>query len=105
MQCYMLKFLIQPLVENSLQHAFTKLKDKNQIRLHIFLSGESDIYIEIWDNGVGIREEDVEILNSELSGMDTRTLVSNVDRGIGLRNVNARIRNFMGKHMGFRLKV
>lgn len=104
MQCYMLKFLIQPLVENSLQHAFTKLKDKNQIRLHIFLSGESDIYIEIWDNGVGIREEDVEILNSELSGMDTRTLVSNVDRGIGLRNVNARIRNFYGKAYGLQIE-
>lgn len=99
-----LKFLIQPLVENSLQHAFTKLKDKNQIRLHIFLSGESDIYIEIWDNGVGIREEDVEILNSELSGMDTRTLVSNVDRGIGLRNVNARIRNFYGKAYGLQIE-
>lgn len=104
MQCYMLKFLIQPLVENSLQHAFTKLKDENQIRLHIFLSGESDIFIEIWDNGVGIKEEDVAMLNSELSGMDTRTLVSNVDRGIGLRNVNARIRNFYGKAYGLQIE-
>lgn len=104
MQCYMLKFLIQPLVENSLQHAFTKLKDENQIRLHIFLSGDSDIFIEIWDNGVGIKEEDVAMLNTELSGMDTRTLVSNVDRGIGLRNVNARIKNFYGRAYGLQIE-
>lgn len=104
MQCYMLKFLIQPLVENSLQHAFTKLKDENQIRLHIFLSGDSDIFIEIWDNGVGIKEEDVTMLNTELSGMDTRTLVSNVDRGIGLRNVNARIKNFYGRAYGLQIE-
>ena len=104
MQCYMLKFLIQPLVENSLQHAFTKLKDENQIRLHIFLSGDSDIFIEIWDNGVGIKEEDVAMLNTELSGMDTRTHVSNVDRGIGLRYVNARIKNFYGRAYGLQIE-
>ena len=44
--------------------------------------------------------EQVDCLNCELEKMDTRTLVTNVDKGIGLRNVNARIKNFYGQECG-----
>ena len=51
-----------------------------------------------------MKEQTVRMLNEELADTDTQTLVSNVDRGIGLRNVNARIKNFYGKEYGIQIE-
>ena len=72
----MLKFLIQPLVENSLKHAFQKLREINRIDLKASRDKEN-IRIEITDNGVGMKEQTVRMLNEELADTDTQTLVSN----------------------------
>ena len=98
-----LKFVLQPLVENSLKHAFPKMRETNQIDLEAYYDGE-DIEIRIRDNGIGMNSDIVRELNEELEKMDTKTLVANVDRGIGLRNVNARIKNFYGKEYGIKIK-
>ena len=37
--------------------------------------------MKITDNGVGMKEQTVRMLNEELADTDTQTLVSNVDRG------------------------
>lgn len=94
-----LKFLLQPLVENSLKHAFEKMKDINRVTVEGRMA-EENIMISIYDNGIGMPPEQVDCLNCELEKMDTRTLVTNVDKGIGLRNVNARIKNFYGQECG-----
>lgn len=98
-----LKFLLQPLAENSLHHAFEKLKPVNKICLTVEEQGE-DILFRLWDNGVGMRVEQVEALNRELAQTDTGTLVNHVDKGIGLRNVNARIKNLYGKEYGIQVR-
>lgn len=99
----MLKFLIQPLVENSLQHAFGKMKQINRIRLRAIIDEDGNLQFSIRDNGVGMDSIQVERLNRELSQTDTGTLVTHVDKGIGLRNVNARIKNFYGKNYGIQI--
>ena len=98
-----LKFLLQPLVENSLKHAFIRMKAVNRVVLEGERQGE-DILLSIYDNGVGMEPEQTERLNREMEEMDTRTLVTNVDKGIGLRNVNARLKNFYGKEYGIRIE-
>lgn len=55
-------------------------------------------------NGVGMKPEQVEALNHELAQTNTGTLVNHVDKGIGLRNVNARIKNLYGKEYGIQVK-
>ncbi len=99
----MLKFLLQPLAENSLQHAFVKMKKINKICITVEEQGE-DILFRLCDNGVGMRAKQVEALNLELARTDTRTLVNHVDKGIGLRNVNARIKNLYGKEYGIQVR-
>lgn len=99
----MLKFLLQPLAENSLQHAFVKMKKINKICITVEEQGE-DILFRLCDNGVGMRAKQVEALNLELAQTDTRTLVNHVDKGIGLRNVNARIKNLYGKEYGMQVR-
>ena len=100
----MLKFLLQPLVENSLQHAFLKMKRVNRICLRAMVDEEQNLYFFIRDNGVGMGSREVERLNRELADTNTRTLVNRVDKGIGLRNVNARIKNFYGKDYGIQVQ-
>lgn len=99
----MLKFLLQPLVENSLQHAFQKMKQVNTISIQAAVEG-GDMVFQIRDNGVGMSREQEERLNCELAQTDTGTLVNHVDKGIGLRNVNARIKNLYGKNYGIQIK-
>lgn len=99
----MLKFILQPLVENALQHAFERMKEINKVSLSCKTDGD-DILISIYDNGIGIDEQTLNQLNREFDETDTRTLVNNVDRGIGLRNVNARIKNFYGKGYGIHIE-
>ena len=99
----MLKFLLQPLAENSLQHAFGKMKEINRITLTAWEDGD-DIIFQLRDNGVGMNTEIMEKLNKELAKTDTGTLVNHVDKGIGLRNVNARIKNLYGKEYGIQIR-
>lgn len=99
----MLKFLLQPLAENSLQHAFGKMKEVNIVSLAAREDGD-DIIFCLRDNGVGMNEEQMEKLNRELAQTDTGTLVNHVDKGIGLRNVNARIKNLYGKEYGIQIR-
>ncbi len=99
----MLKFLLQPLAENSLQHAFGKMKEINRITLTAWEDGD-DVIFQLRDNGVGMNTEIMEKLNKELAKTDTGTLVNHVDKGIGLRNVNARIKNLYGKEYGIQIR-
>lgn len=99
----MLKFLLQPLAENSMHHAFGKMKKINKICLTAEESN-GDMIFRLRDNGVGMRAEQVEALNRELAQTDTGTLVNHVDKGIGLRNVNARIKNLYGKEYGIQVR-
>lgn len=98
----MLKFLLQPLAENSLQHAFGKMKEINTVSLTAQEDGK-DIIFRLRDNGVGMKAEQAEELNREFAQTDTGTLVNHVDKGIGLRNVNARIKNLYGKEYGIQI--
>lgn len=100
----MLKFLLQPLVENSMHHAFENHDGIREITLSVMRSGEKDIMISVRDNGCGIEPEKLMRLNRELEVTDTRTLVTNVDKGIGLRNVNARVKNYYGLEYGLQME-
>ena len=96
--CTMLKFLLQPLVENSIQHAFTALRPHDRLKISAFVSGE-DLYLSLWDDGCGMIEEQVQNLNTALHTENAlETDASQV--GIGLRNVNDRIRSYYGSSYG-----
>ncbi len=80
-----LNLLLQPLVENAIEHGVDLLEDR---RGKIRITGKADeenIYLIVEDNGVG---------------MDEETLASILEfqtRGYGVRNVNERIRLFYGE--------
>lgn len=88
------KLSIQPLIENSIYHGIKPKKEKGTI----FISGyayEGYIIIQIKDDGIGLPQEEVELLNTEM-----RKDYIKEDTHIGIMNVNQRIKLLFGEEYG-----
>lgn len=94
-QAYMIKFLLQPIVENAIFHG---IDSKDGIgRIDIYLEREEqDIVVRIVDDGIGMTKEQIEVLlNPKSRGKNERGL-----SGIGISNVNERIKMTYGNQYG-----
>ncbi|WP_144560088.1 cache domain-containing sensor histidine kinase [Shouchella miscanthi] len=78
-----LKLILQPLVENSLRHGFTELKQTNTITIRAYREGTS-VVIDVLDNGVGLHM-DVNAFNHALHDQD------HGEKGFALRNTHQRL--------------
>ncbi len=83
------KITLQPIIENAIYHGLD-MTDEGRIRIGVRQQGE-DILMSVEDNGVGMEEERCrEILYKETGD---RT-------GIGIKNVNDRIKIYFGEKYG-----
>lgn len=98
--CKVLKFILQPIVENSYKYGFTEKKKKDILRIRGYREAEETIILIVEDNGVGMEEEKVQAINEALA----REAGFEAAAGIGLRNVNARIKNYYGEPCGIWLE-
>lgn len=93
---YTLKLILQPLIENSIQHG---IKPK-QLHCQILIQGTRDgneAVFKIIDNGVGIDEATLAKLRHDLSE-------SKQGLGYGLYNVNRRCKLIYGNHYGLEIE-
>ena len=100
MDCKVLKFILQPIVENSYKYGFAEKRKKNILSIRSYREDKEDIIIIVEDNGIGIETEKVKRMNKALAG--ERGFEASA--GIGLRNVNARIKNYYGEDYGIWLE-
>jgi two-component system sensor histidine kinase YesM len=82
------KFTLQPILENSLLHGFVNPREKMHITVDCRY-GEDTVIITIADDGIGINESYLSVLQENLKNRYS----NDFDRHIGLYNVNARISN------------
>lgn len=61
---------------------------------------DGDLFLSIWDDGCGIDDEEVEALNASLHKEYNHFQTDSQNVGIGLRNVNDRIRSYYGNEYG-----
>lgn len=94
-----LKFILQPLVENSIDHAFANHCTGNLLRISAQRK-EGFLFIQVWDNGSGMTDEETALLNQRLTAAKANTLLGDKEGSIGLANVNARIKNYCGEDCG-----
>ncbi len=94
----MLKLTLQPIVENALYHGIKNKRGKGRITIRASYEKEQ-IIIRIQDNGIGMQEE--ELLRLRASMMKQPSNDSNM--GIGLFNVNERIRLNYGAQYGLKI--
>ena len=82
--------ILQPIVENAVNHGIREMGDKGQIRLKVFRDLNS-VCISVRDNGKGMSREDIEKVVGGKWKYEEQTGDSN---GIGMDNVIARLRLF-----------
>lgn len=88
-----LKLMLQPLVENAIYHGMEFMDGDGKIDVRVFKEKE-ELYFIITDNGLGMSEDLVSTLLS-------RDIVpSKKSSGIGVKNVNERIKLYFGVEYG-----
>ncbi len=100
-----LKLTLQPLIENSIKHGLEMKLGKGTIKIEI-LQLNSNIKIVISDDGLGMPPKKLEELNRSLAGIKSwdPATVSHSGTGIGVMNVNARIKLYFGDQYGLRFR-
>ena len=93
-ECYVIRFMLQPMMENAMIHGFKGLKRAAKITIRAYLD-QDKMCVQVADNGAGMDYAMLEELRSRLSA---DTLLEN--KSIGLCNVNMRIRLFFGREYG-----
>lgn len=92
--------ILQPIIENSVNHGIWEKEGEGHIRLHVW-ADENDICIEIDDDGIGI---DPAITRKIMSGESAHSLSGRDSEGIGLDNVIKRLRSYYGREDVFEIK-
>ncbi|GGG78747.1 cache domain-containing sensor histidine kinase [Paenibacillus radicis (ex Gao et al. 2016)] len=94
-----IKLMFQPIVENAVHYAFKNRLGEGMIRLSVLHEGE-DVVFTVEDNGSGMDAQRLKAIRDHMAG--TRELPPG--KGIGLRNVNDRIKLQYGELYGLHLE-
>ena len=92
-QCCTVKLVLQPLLENAIYYGMEYMDGEGEILVKGY-EKDGDIYLEVQDNGLGMPEEEAVKLLTESSRERKR------GSGVGLINVDSRIRLRFGKEYG-----
>ncbi|MEH7274215.1 sensor histidine kinase [Neobacillus vireti] len=100
MQLQVVKFSLQPLVENCFVHAYGQCNQKFRITISVVLHSESSFTIRIEDTGTGIPNH---ILDDLTKKINQKT--ANYDgQNIGILNVQQRIHHVYGPDYGLSIR-
>ena len=91
-----LKFLLQPIVENSIIHGLDDVVHKVTIKICVYIEDDF-LIVTITDNGKGFDE-------TQLEKSKNKDLCSKKLAGIGVPNVNERIKLNFGNIYGITIK-
>lgn len=99
MSLRMMKFILQPVVENAIIHGYDKAREQITIRIYGYTEEEM-LYLFVEDDGVGISEKVIEEFET------TRQTAAKGSKmtGIGLDNVDTCIRITFGEEYGLKLE-
>lgn len=100
LSCQIIKFTLQPIVENAIFHGIEPKGATGTITIHIFENESNDLQIDITDDGVGMDENMIQSLLSEKHDNSKTKFF----KKIGISNVNNRIRLEYGNRYGVSIK-
>jgi signal transduction histidine kinase len=101
-ECRILKFILQPLIENAVIHGFRSITRKGYIRVSVEIRGE-DLAIEVRDNGIGMGEETYRAVSEALIRAAANGSETSPPEGfVGILNVHRRLVNYYGPRYGLR---
>lgn len=90
---YCNKITLQPMIENAIYHGIDRMVDEGLIRITVRAEGEDIIFL-VSDNGAGMTKE-------QCAGVLSKD--SSDGSGIGIKNVNDRIKIYFGESYGIEI--
>ena len=90
---YCNKITLQPIIENAIYHGLDRMVDEGEIRITVHSRGDNLVFT-VEDNGIGMTKEQCREILEGSAGDKT---------GIGIRNVNNRIKIYFGEQYGIRI--
>jgi len=94
-QCLIIKFTLQPLVENAIFHGIEPKQTTGIIHIHVYKDSSDCLCIAVKDNGIGMSPEKIADIFTEHSS-DKKQLF----KEIGIANIQKRIQYEFGKEYG-----
>jgi len=98
LDCRILKFMLQPIVENCLLHGIEPMEGQGLIIIKGYRVGE-ELKISVTDNGIGMNDNTLNRLMRDASANNKYGL-----SGIGIRNVDERIKLYFGEKYGIAIQ-
>jgi Predicted signal transduction protein with a C-terminal ATPase domain len=86
--------MLQPLVENAVYHGMEFMDGDGYVEVRVYCEAQK-LWFTIRDNGLGMTQEQVDSLLG-----DKPQVTSRRGSGIGVKNVNERIRLYFGEEYG-----
>ena len=94
--------ILQPIVENSVNHGIKEMEGKGKITLRVY-SEDDNVFISVKDNGIGMTQETIDkVLSGELTEEEKAAPVG--AHGIGMDNVIKRLRLFTDREDSVSIK-
>jgi len=101
-KCLIPKLILQPIVENAIRHGIEPLLGNGIVTIRCQIISDR-LNIMVSDNGVGMKEDDLDNLNEKLRKIQLDMAEnSNNTGGIGMVNVSNRIKLLFGEEFGIR---
>ena len=97
---YMPKMILQPLIENAVNHGLCNRYSDGEVRVTARAEG-NDVLITVADNGKGMNAQELQALQDRL---DQGVITESKKDSIGLNNVHLRIRKTFGAPYGVRVE-
>lgn len=97
LECCIVKLILQPILENAINYGVRELDDFGEIIVRGRKEGE-EILLSVTDNGMGIPEDEVEFLLTDTERVHKK------GSGVGLVNVNNRIKILFGEKYGLHIE-
>lgn len=104
----MIKFVLQPIIENAVYHGLELKLGHGLLRITGGWINETEFSFAVYDSGISIEPELLKRINRQLEGLppidaDEGGEVTQAPRkltGIGLVNINQRIKSYYGEEYG-----
>ena len=103
---YVLKLILQPLVENAIKYGFREIYEGGIIAIRIYRDG-GDLLLVVYNNGTPIEEDMVEKINAlnEKPLSEAKKSFPNQKNGYGVVNVLTRLRLKYGDNVRYRYRA
>lgn len=104
LQYKIIRFSLQPFIENAIIHGFTDHQQVGVLSISIRRNDDGRILIQVSDDGHGMSLEELTRLKKALRSTPSNDLSETADNGIGIANTHQRFLSYFGTDYEIRLE-